>query len=136
MCLVLKCMQENISMHRIFCPWYIIYVPALWFLCFWISTHHSLTYWIWISTYHPLIYNHFFLFIFLFCICYHYLYTVEWFCTWKLLRVNLYTFIRPNQEQLWQNATTGPWQESNLGLGALRFYCIGTAGLRVSLLDL
>ena len=40
---------------------------------------------------------------------------VEGSCRWKLSSGNLYTFIRPNQEQLGKmQLYIGPWRESNL----------------------
>jgi hypothetical protein len=137
MCLVLKCMQENISMHRIFCPWYIIYVPALWFLCFWISTHHSLTYWIWISTYHPLIYNP------LFFVYFPFLYMLSLFILqlkdfvhgnyWGWIYILLLDLSRNSCEKMRLQV---PGRNQTWGPGALRFRCIGIAGQQVSLLDL
>ena len=39
---------------------------------------------------------------------------VEGYCRLKLSSGNLYTFIRPNQEQKRKMQLLGPWQESNL----------------------
>jgi hypothetical protein len=77
-----------------------LYICSCTLIFVFLDLHTPLTYWMWISTPHPLIYNPLFLFIFLFVYVVIIYIAVEGFCTWKLLRVNLYTFIRPNQEQL------------------------------------
>jgi hypothetical protein len=135
MCLVLKWMQENISMHRIFCPWYFIYIPALWFLFFWISKHHSL-----IGCGSPytthLYITHFFCLFSFFVLLSWFILQLKDFVHgnyWGWIYIHLLELTRNSCEKMRLQV---PGRNQTWGPGALWFHCIVITGPQVSLLDL